>query len=342
MIAGMEVSNKSAVDKKQKQPDALYSAMECYYVMGHNAFWAERQQKPVQKTATYYDLDAQLILSRKSGYARLHAPEESIVVMGVDINYVGLNWTVMVSDASSQSRRIVAHGIWPGSGKFIPKKSTDDQACALIRKGIAVFSREVVDKIRVTCLDADSVAESKPSTSKVGLVGWDASNGKWQDATCAAIKNLTSRARHMPLKAFGSRNYRPRRSDLRQGKGWHITKFARVGRVLVINADYWRETLQRGFVVEPTEPGAVSLYEPDRDGSNILIANEIAGERLVEKVVTDKYEYYRWSRTTGVLNDRADSAVYACALTGVEGIGEEKKAKTKKANVVIGRRSNRR
>lgn len=51
------------------------------------------------------------------------------------------------------------------------------------------------------------------------------------------------------------------------------------------------------------------------------------GERLSEKVVTELNEYYTWTRTPGVPNDRADALVYACALSGYEGIGEEKRVK---------------
>jgi phage terminase large subunit GpA-like protein len=97
-----------------------------------------------------------------------------------------------------------------------------------------------------------------------------------------------------------------------------------LGEILVINADLWRETMQRGFLVEPTEVGALSLYDPAYPSEHDALAREIEGEYLVEHVTTDKGDYYKWGRTPGVANDRADALVYACALTGVMGIGEQR------------------
>jgi len=139
------------------------------------------------------------------------------------------------------------------------------------------------------------------------------------------LRNLTSPIKHLPLKAFGSKTYRPSRHDLRQGIGWHVSQFPRVGHVFVLHSDMWRENMQRGFLAEPTEAGALSLYDPD-DGENRDFAIQVCAERLIEKVVTDKGEYYSWTRIPGVPNDRPDAAVYACAMAAYEGIGEEKTA----------------
>ena len=315
MVEGMKVSNALGFDKRKSQPDALYAAMESYYVMGHHAFHAERQQNPVSMIQSSYELRVETILSRQSGYARLHAPEGTIVVMGVDINYVGFNWACVAADPNSQTRYVLAHGQWPARGEMIPRGCTDDQARLLIRKYMAQFTSEVINPMTI---------QSGKTTSKVGTVAWDASSGKWQDSIAYAIKAISTHAQMFALKAFGSKTYRPRIGDLRQGNGWHVSMFPRIGRVLVINSDYWRENMQRGFLVEPSEPGAISLYEPDIEGMHRSLASQIVSERLIEKVVTDKTEVYNFMRTPGMPNDRADALVYACALTGYEGIGEYK------------------
>jgi len=319
MIRGMKISNEFGFDKGQ--PDAFFGSMASYYTMGHAAFYAERQQEPIAHTVSMFDLTTKMVLSRLSGFPRLHAPKDSIIVMGIDINYVGFNWVAIAADTLTQTRRIVAHGKWP-QGIMIPKQVTDAQACLLIRKGIAQFSKAVIEPLTIEC---------GGSSQHVTVAAWDASSGKWQDAIAAAVRELRSPVLQLPLKAFSSKNYRPRITDLRQGKGWHVSQFPRIGKVLVINADYWRETMQRGFVAEPTEPGALSLYSPDESRANVELALQICGERLVEKVTTERGEYYTWTRTVGVPNDRADALVYACALSGFEGIGEEKHASPKRA-----------
>jgi hypothetical protein len=167
--------------------------------------------------------------------------------------------------------------------------------------------------------------------------------GAWQDAGMAAIKELQLPFPVYGIKAFGAKSYRPQRSDLRSGKGWRLTDWPRLGRVLVINSDQWREWVQRGFLVEPTEPGAISLYEPDVNGNNKLLAMEVAGEPPIGSVTINEGTFLIFGRTPGIKNDRADAVVYAVALTGVMGIGEEKAVKEKpKAHVVMMRPSQRR
>jgi len=318
MVKGMVSNNPYGFERLRGHPDALYGAMVSYFTMGHNAFMAERQQQPVLVASTTYEINLQTILRRKSGYPRLCAPKGSIINMGVDINYVGFNWVVVASDPVSQTRKVVAHGKWPSGGILVHAKATDNTARFLIRRGIAQFSKEIIEPMRINC---------EGDQRGIHAACWDASSGKWQNAICAAIREMRSSVIQIPLKAFGSKTYRPRMTDLRQGLGWHITQWPQIGRVFVINADYWREQMQRGFVVEPTEAGALTLYDPDPSASNREIAIQICGERLSEKVVTERNEYYTWTRTPGVPNDRADALVYACALSGYEGIGEEKRVK---------------
>jgi hypothetical protein len=322
LTKGMKVSNTIGFDKRKGQVDALYAAMEAYYVMGHHAFHAERQQNPVAQIQSSYELRVETILSRTSGYPRLHAPENSIVVMGVDINYVGFNWACVAADHGSQARYVVAHGQWPSRGGMIPNGCTDDQARLLIRKYMAQFTQEVINPMTVT---------TGKRTAKVSTVCWDASSGKWQDSIAYAVKAVSTHAQMWALKAFGSKSYHPRASDIRQGNGWHTTLFPRIGRVLVVNSDYWKENMQRGFLVEPSEPGAISLYSPDPEEMHRDLASQIVGERLIEKIVTDKTEVYNFMRTPGMPNDRSDALVYACALTGYEGVGEVKVSRQRKS-----------
>jgi hypothetical protein len=289
-------------------------AMRAYHKMGRDAFLAERQQDPQRQSSSVYRLDEDTILSRTSGYPRLEAPAGSVLCAGVDLNYIGLNWAVVAADGLSRARRVVAHGQWPERGGLVPKGATVDQACGAMRRAIGQFSAEVLAGLRVRCGEAQRGLDA---------ACFDCSMGAWQDACVAAIRECRVGVSIWPLKAFGARNYRTQRADLRAGKGWRITDWPRLGRVLVINADYWRETMQRGFLVEPTEAGALSLYSPDPRGDNRALAQQVAGERLDEHVTTEKNEYYTWTHTPGLPNDRADALVYACALTGVQGIGED-------------------
>lgn len=323
MTRGMRLSAPAAFRRAEKAADPLLGAMRAYHKMGRDAFLAEKQQDPQRQSSSLYRLDEATILSRVSGFPRLEAPSGAVLCVGIDVNYVGLNWSAVAADVLTRTRKVVAHGIWPERGGLIPKGATVDQACGIIRRAIGQFSNDVLARLRVRCGDKQKMIEA---------AGYDCSMGAWQDAMVAAIRECRCGVTLWPIKAFGSRNYRGGKADLRVGKGWRITEWPQLGRVLVINADYWRETMQRGFLVEPTEAGAISLYSPDPDHANRTLAREVAGERLDEHVTTEKNEFYKWVRTPGVPNDRADSLVYACALTGVQGIGEDRPRIVKRAH----------
>ena len=316
MIAGMKLSAPAAFAGAEKCPDAFYGVMRMYFRMGHEAFMAERQQAPVAQQTSSYELTADAIMRRTSGFARLTAPAGSVIVCGCDLNYIGLNWHVIAADTLTTTRRSVAYGVYPGGGRdLVPKGATDEQAAGIFRRALGELARTVLAPMAVQCGDR---------VERVSDACFDASNGKWQQAVVAACREARYGVRLWPLKAFDHAHYKPKTTDLRAGRGWRIAQWPQLGQVLVVDADWWRESMQRGFLVETTEAGALSLYAPEHRNEHASLAMEIAGERLVEHVVTDKGEYYKWARTPGVANDRSDALVYACALSGVLGIGEQR------------------
>ena len=195
---------------------------------------------------------------------------------------------------------------------MIKKGVTDDTARALIRKALGVFIRDVLNQTRVNVGNIPT---------RVSQACFDAGNGKWHFDIIAALREAQSPTLLYALKGFGSGQYRPQRSDLRQGMGWRIAQWPQLGNIIVINSDYWRKNMQEGWLVEPTEAGAISLYAGSH-GEHKELAAQIAGEKLIEHVTTGKGEYYKWVRTPGILNDKADATYYACALLAKLGIGE--------------------
>jgi hypothetical protein len=318
--------NRAAMDKGAKvswkhrvrngEISALQTAENLLIETGEQ-FWAEYQNEPKAHDAGAYEVTPEIILSRESGYKRLQAPEGGVLCCGIDINYVGMNWAVVHGDAVGRSRKVIAHGKWPVGKAMVPKGVTVDQACTLIRRGIGQFTAEVLLKLAIT---------SGASARRIDCATYDLSMGAWQDAGMAAIKTLRVPFPVYGLKAFGAKQYRPQRADLRAGKGWRLTDWPRLGRVLVINSDYWREIMQRGFLVDPAEPGAIALYAPDKTGNNAELAAQIAGEKITGQLTMQapiQGTFQVFGRTPGIPNDRADALVYGCALTGVMGIGED-------------------
>jgi hypothetical protein len=124
----------------------------------------------------------------------------------------------------------------------------------------------------------------------------------------------------MPIRGRDAKNYRVQRGAVRSGPGWHLATWERLGRVIVIDGDYWREAAQRGFLTEPGTPGSVSLYETDGP-DHAELARQVCAELLVEHVQTAAGHYYRWHRTPGIPNDKLDALTYALALASFMGAG---------------------
>ena len=315
MIRGMTMSAPAAFKENQKISDPKYGAIRSYFMMGHNAFMSERQQSPEQIRSETYVLTMDIVLSRRSGYKRLNAPPNSVIVAGVDLNYVGLNWVVVAADTMSTTRKVVAHGCYPERGNLIQKNATDEQACSVFRKAIGELARQTLAPMQI---------HMGGTTHSISDVCFDASSGKWQQAVAAACREARCGVRLFPMKAFSNNNYRPQRTDLRSGQGWRVAQWPAIGQVFVINVDEWREKTQRGFLVEPTEQGALSLYNDDRRGEHRDFAMQICARKLVEHLQTDKGEYYKWALQPGVPDHKGDALIYACALTGLLGIGEHR------------------
>lgn len=322
MTKGMSVTNKHGLEERRKHPDALYAAMDTYYTMGHDSFHAECQQKPVRSSVLSVNITQELVLSRQNDRPPMTCANDSEIHVGVDVNYIGFSYCIMAVDYQSGTRHVVAHGLWPQGGDMIPKRSTTEVACTIIRKSIGVFVKDVLEQIVIRTDDGVGV--------KVRACVFDAGMGAWMSAIAFAIKQCRSPIQMIPLKGFSSKYYKPRVSDRRQGDGWHITTFPNVGSVLCVNVDKWRERAHRGFVVSSTEEGSISICKQASGIDNRRLAMELCSERLIEKVVTERGEYYNWTRTPNVPNDRADALVYATVIGATFGMGEHKVSRVRR------------
>jgi hypothetical protein len=113
MTAGMSVSWDQRFDAKRGQPDALYSAMLDYHVMGEEAFAAERQNAPIVHGVTIYELTPDVILSRADSSRPAGAVPDwaRLRVAATDINpSYGLTWGALGFGADQiWSMRTVSH-----------------------------------------------------------------------------------------------------------------------------------------------------------------------------------------------------------------------------------------
>jgi phage terminase large subunit GpA-like protein len=148
----------------------------------------------------------------------------------------------------------------------------------------------------------------------VDVLGIDC--GYMTDTVLRAVSTIRLPLRVVAVRGRDAKSYRPQKSAAKVGDNWHLADWAN-GRVMVINADHWREQYQRAFLLTPGTAGAIALTGRPRD--NGRLADEICAERLIERVTTARGDYFQWHCVPGVGNDLLDAGTYALALASAAG-----------------------
>ena len=309
MREGFEVSWEARYDKGRKEPDAYYSAMRDFYVMGEGAFMSERQNEPRELSVSAYQLTPALVSSRVNGFPRLSLPPQvEWVVAASDVNYVGMNW-VMLAATRDGAAYVPAYGCYTAgrSMLFDPKREPKQAEAAAIQRGCLSWMNEMNN---ITVLSGD-----KPM--HVQIAGVDC--GDWSELIIPAINSIRLPMKVWPVRGNSSTKYRIPKDAVRFGPGWHVAQW-KLGRVIALNADMYKETAQRSFLAEPGMPGSISLYQPQNKAEHDDFAEHICGERLEEHVSTQTSEFYKWARRPGARWDKLDALTYARALLSVAGL----------------------
>ena len=315
--------------KEKGELSALQHAQNLRIDRGEAAFMSEYQNTPIALTSSQYEITEEVILSRNSGLPRLACTAETeAIVAGVDINYIGLNWIVVAATRAGVSHA-VAHGKHPHNDVLVEKNATEAVARQAIGRAIA----ELAQGMNQTVIMADG----KPR--HIDIMAVDC--GNWTEAVFAACNAIRLPMKVTPVRGRDAKSYRIQRGSPKTGTGWHLAVWERFGRVIVIDADFWREATQRAFLAEPGTPGSISMYDTNGP-DHVELAREICAETLAEHVQTAIGHYYKWNRTPGVPNDKLDALTYAHAMTSYMGAGttgEQPRRSSGPARVLVSRPS---
>jgi len=291
---------------REGELSAIQHAYNLLIDRGQLVFDCEYQNEPKNVSTSSYDLDEKLILSRLSGFNKHTAPVNcEYIVTGVDINYCGLNWVTIAARKDSSSF-VVDWGKYPEGVDLIPKK-TKEAPEQTISQAIYKLVREQEEKVVMVGNQA----------RRIGLIVIDC--GNWTDCVINTISAIKSHINIMAIRGRDAKTYKTKRDAIRSGNEWQINRWERLNSpVLIINADYYREAMQRGFLITPGSPSSISLYGNDHM-AHIRLAKEISSERLSEKVITQTSTFYRWEQTPGIAHDLGDAMTYAFAAIHAAG-----------------------
>ena len=309
------VANRAAMDAgarvswEQRIRDGEVSAIqtaENLLLESGDQFWAEYQNQPREYVSLQYDLDESKILKCQTGFGRLCAPGEAeILVAGADINYSGINWTLTAvrPDAAAW---LVAWGKWPERRPLIDKQRGEGITEAQAISGGIVQLATLLNETAVDC----GGRVRFPDCLYVDC-------GFMTETVIGACNSLRLPMRVFPCRGRAADKYRTSKQPMKRGDGWHIAQWD-AGPVLVVNADYWREQMQRAFFLTPGSPGSIGLHAGPL-GFHKRLVDEILSERLSEHVITATNDFYKWIRTPGTDNDLADALTYTLAGAAAAG-----------------------
>lgn len=299
MTDGMAVSWEERYDRKRGQPDALYSAMHDFYVMGEHSFAAERQNDPIKQGVTLYTLTPDVIEGKTTDRKAGVTPEWSrLRVAATDINpSYGLSWSVLAFGAD-QTSAVLAYGVHR-------MNASGDMPKAQLEK--ALFEELAAHGRQLAALPC------KPEIWVINAGG---------TAFDVVLRFCAESVRICGLQATGStgrgaRNYRPWGKALigKPREQCHLAADPNGRKWIAWNADYWREQAQKAWTGTLGAPGSCSLPE----GHHRTFAEQICREQLQGKAEIAGMMVWVWNTAPGAhdFGDCMSMAYMAAAWSGI-------------------------
>jgi len=292
MDAGAEVGWEQR--KAKGDVSALQHAMDLFFRLG-KSFFAEYQNQPQDDEKQLYELDAERVAARVNGIPRRELPESALVAVSfLDINRYGIHW-VTLGASNTLAGYVCDYGKYPPGQQSVLWSETSTGG-RTEEQAIFAALQAVCDQI------VDSPLTRHGQTARVDRIGVDC--GYKMDVVFKFAASYR-RAQIIPSRGMSAKDYRPRRIVGKPGTQCHVTDWYNKGRVLVHDADHWREQMQRGFMLPPGSDGSVSLYG-DNPRDHAIIAEQASAEVLTDKVQGNTGWLYRWRLRPGHRNDLGD------------------------------------
>lgn len=321
MVEGMTVSWDHRYDKARGEPDALYSAMHDFYVMGEAAFMAERQNAPMRQGVTIYNLTADVIQSRVTDRPAGVYPEwVTLRTASTDVNpSYGLTWGC-AGFGPDRTAAVAAYGV---HAMELDAGATRDEVNRAIYENLILLGKRIA---------------SMPCKPESGMWTIDAGGAAFDIVLkfCAESVKLCG-IQAVASTGRGARKYKPWGKSVigKPREQCHMASDPHRRKWIAWNADYWREQAQRSWTGSVGAPGSCSLPA----GSHQDFAEQICREQLQGKGEIGGQTVWVWNTAPGP-HDYGDVMGMCYMLAGYYGVGGVSPvvvSTKKKARVVIRR-----
>jgi hypothetical protein len=279
MTAGMVVSWEARFDAKRGQPDAYYSAMLDWFVMGEDAFMAERQNAPVKRGATVYTLTPDIICSRVANREAGQVPEWSrLRVAATDINWsYGLTWGI-AGFGADQTAGVIGYGVHEMS---VPAGATEAEIARAVYEALTVHGRKLAS---LACKPELWIIDASGTPFDVVLRFCS------ESIMLCGIQSIGATGR-------GWKHYRPYGKSVlgKPREQCHLTADLKGRKWISWHADYWKEQAQKAWTGSVGAPGSCSLPA----GHHHEFAEQICREQLAGKDMVGPQMVWNWHTQPG-------------------------------------------
>ena len=314
----------------RKQEDDLTAIQSAFHLVikvgGWITFMAEYQNDPIKQEESLYDISPELVASRVNGLSRYEVPEDATMLVSMaDINYVGLNVAV-IAFRNDFTGWIVDHFKYPEGNKVLVKKNTP--------------STEVAKIVARAVLDVEKLLDEKAYVQGGESIPIDRKlfdGNYWTEHVMNALRSMRKPRSVLADRGRASTKYYvPRDKSKIIGKPYHRCHMENgpKGRQIVHDADYWRMTAQKAFLLPPGVPGSLSLWGTSKT-THIEYGREVCGEKLAMYVPGEPCDLYKWNLVPGQPNDKLDATVgcYVAASSlgaSLDGVSQPKRRRKRR------------
>jgi hypothetical protein len=301
MTRGFRLSAPGTFKRSKGMPDAFCGVMVSWFKMGPEAFHAEKQQRPMKRGVTMYQLTPQIVMSRSTERPAGEVPEwAQTVVAATDVNRSYALSTVVVAFGAHQVAAVCWYGLHPMA---VQESMTEIEKRRLIYEGLAVHGRTLAG---LQCRPAYWVIDGGGSPEGTVIqFAFNAPQICGLQAACTFGR--------------GWKNYRPVTKTtyrVRQGEQLQHVAERRDRQWIIYHADYWREVAQKAWLAAPGSPGSCSLPK----GRHEDFAMQATREQLAGKEDVGGRAVWVWETAPGP-HDFGDCMHMAYMAASVQGIG---------------------
>lgn len=295
--ADMDEGAATGWNHRYRKESGEVSAIQCAYNIliddGEEAFQAECQNEPIEKSYTFRELKPDIVMSQLNHLPAGQVPTLARTVNAfVDPNKGWLAWTVCAWQADLTGA-VIGYGTHPNEHRWSEKDPRGESLEHFMARQLL----ELVPRI----LKPNEFG--RPVDRLLVDIGW----GELQEAMLAAIVQLRAQGFHQVIPARGSPSFKFK-PDIERYEFAQFQEWPGKGPVMVSNTNWHKMQVHRAFAQAAGTPGSITLYG-DSPVAHRDFAMSICAEKLEdykEGTRDGDAGMFKWVRVPAQRNEMLD------------------------------------